>query len=214
MKRYLLALAIIAGAALLSACSYNEHMQKADSDFYASQKDAKKPLFELVAAEGQTIELRGVKSLTVNDPRAGEIKQAVRDTGQGWKTFDRVLGLVGQGIGQYGTAKMVLGVADRIADSAGDRSTHSYIDQSDHSDNSVSIEGSFNSDDDTSGDTIADSYNGDHIGRDLIGGDRTDNSGNIGNDNRQDSPGPIDNSDPGDDCDGASCNPSTEQPEG
>jgi hypothetical protein len=211
MKRLMIVLAL-ASVMVLTACGYNEHMQKADSDFYQSQKDAKKPLFELVAAEGQTIELRGVKSLTVNDPRAGEIKQAVRDTGQGWKTLDRVLGLVGQGIGQYGTAKMVLGVADRIADSAGDRSTHSYIDQSDHSDNSTHIADSFNSDDDTSGDTISDSYNGDHIGRDVIGGDRTDNSGVIGDGNRFESPGPI--SDDGNDCSGSSCNPVEPDPEG
>ena len=77
-------------------------------------------------------------------------------------------------------------------------------------------------DNSTHGDTISDSGNSaidisdsgnGNAGRDLIGGDRIDNAGNIGSDNRQDSPGPIDNSDPGDDCSGASCNP-TEQPEG
>ena len=42
-------------------------------------------------------------------------------------------------------------------------------------------------------------------GRDVIGRDRTDNSGNIGTDNRIGSDGPI--SDDGDDCSGSSCNP-------
>lgn len=44
---------------------------------------------------------------------------------------------------------------------------------------------------------------GDAIGRDAIGGDRIDNDGNIGTDNRIDSPGPIDNS--GDECEGEHC---------
>lgn len=61
--------------------------------------------------------------------------------------------------------------------------------------------------------TITDSNNGDHAGRDIVGRDVIDNSGNYGDDNRQDSPGPIDNSDDGNDCSGSSCNP-TEQPEG
>lgn len=212
MKRFLIVLAL-AGVMVLTACSYNEHMQKADSDYYTSQKDAKKPLFELVAAEGQTIELKGVKSLTVNDPRASEIRPMVRDAHPGWKIADRITG----GIVSLGQAWIsgdtIKGVAGIVADSAGDRSTHSYIDRSDHSDNSTHIADSFNSDNDTSGDTIADSYNGDRIGRDVIGGDRTDNSGVIGDGNRFESPGPIDISDDGDDCTGASCLP-TEQPEG
>lgn len=205
MKRFLMVSAVIAGMLLLSACGYNEHMQKADSDFYQSQKDAKKPLFELVAAEGQTIELKGVKSLTVNDPRASEIRPMVRDAHPGWKIADRITG----GIVSLGQAWIsgdtIKGVASIVAESAGDRSTHSYIDRSDHSDNSSHIADSFNSDDDTSGDTISDSYNGDHIGRDVIGRDRTDNSGVIGDGNRFESPGPI--SDDGNDCSGSSCNP-------
>jgi len=96
-----------------------------------------------------------------------------------------------------------------VADSAGDRSTHSFIDQSDHSDNSTSIVDSYNA-----GDTIADSGNttttisdsgNGNAGRDVIGRDRVDNSGNIGTDNRIGSDGPI--SDDGDDCSGSSCNP-------
>lgn len=48
-----------------------------------------------------------------------------------------------------------------------------------------------------------DQHVGDSIGRDVIGGDRIDNRGNLGTDNRIDSPGPIDNS--GDRCDGEHC---------
>lgn len=67
---------------------------------------------------------------------------------------------------------------------------------------------------DSGNSTITDSQNGDHAGRDIVGRDRIDNSGNYGNDNRQGSDGPIDNSNDGDDCDGASCNPNTPPAEG
>lgn len=48
---------------------------------------------------------------------------------------------------------------------------------------------------------------GDDVGRDQIGGDRVDNNGVIGdyNEYRFESPGPIDNSDPGDDCTDSDC---------
>lgn len=84
--------------------------------------------------------------------------------------------------------------------------TDSYnTDSSDHSEHGDTIVDSGNT-------TITDSQNGDHAGRDIIGRDRIDNSGNYGNDNRQTSPGPIDNSDDGDDCSGESCNPVTPLP--
>lgn len=51
---------------------------------------------------------------------------------------------------------------------------------------------------------VTDSNNGDHAGRDIVGRDRIDNSGNYGSDNRQDSPGPID--DDSGDCRDGSCN--------
>jgi hypothetical protein len=134
-----------------------------------------------------------------------------------------VLGLVERALsvgaavyGQKIQGDSLVDLAGVVASSAGDRSTHSFIDQSDHSDHSTSIADSFNSE---AGDTISDSGNvsdsgNGNAGRDLIGGNRTDNAGNIGTDNRIDSPGPIDSSNPGD-CDGESnCNPTTEQPEG
>lgn len=49
---------------------------------------------------------------------------------------------------------------------------------------------------------------GDNVGRDQTGGDHIDHSGDVGGDWRDTSDGPIDNSDPGDDCTGTSCNPS------
>ena len=130
---------------------------------------------------------------------------------------ERALSVGAAVYGQKIQGDSLVDLAGVVASSAGDRSTHSYIDQSDHSDNSTSISDSYNAGDtiSDSGNTstsISDSGNG-NAGRDLIGRDRIDNSGNIGTDNRQGSDGPIDNSDPGDDCSGESCNP-TEQPEG
>ncbi len=59
--------------------------------------------------------------------------------------------------------------------------------------------------------TITDSQNGDHAGRDIIGRDSIDNSGNYGDDNRQGSPGPIDDHGNPGDCDGAGdCTPPAE----
>jgi len=83
----------------------------------------------------------------------------------------------------------------------------SYNDSSDNSEHGDTISDSGN---------VSDSYNGDHAGRDIVGRDVIDNSGNYGDDNRQGSPGPIDNSDDGDDCSGSSCNPvePTPEPEG
>ena len=132
-----------------------------------------------------------------------------------------VLGLVERALsvgaavyGQKIQGDSLVDLAGVIAGSAGDRSQH--FDYSDHSatDNSVSIADSYNEQGDTISDsgntTIADSNNG-NAGRDLIGRDRIDNSGNIGTENRQDSPGPIDDhSDPGD-CDGSGdCTPPAE----
>lgn len=137
-----------------------------------------------------------------------------------------ILGLVERAVsvgaavyGQKIQGESLVDLAGVIAGSAGDRSTHSYIDQSNHSDNSTSIADSYNdsSDNSTTGDTISDSYNipttidvsGDGSavgdGNDITNGHANDNSGDL----RIDSPGPIDNSDPGDDCDGESCNPVT-----
>jgi len=132
-----------------------------------------------------------------------------------------VLGLVERALsvgaavyGQKIQGDSLVDLAGVIAGSAGDRSQHFDYSDNSETDNSVSIADSYNEQGDTISDsgntTIADSYNG-NAGRDLIGRDRIDNSGNIGTDNRQDSPGPI--TDDGDDCSGSSCNPIVPAPE-
>lgn len=110
---------------------------------------------------------------------------------------------------ELGTVQAVAGLGGAIAAqppgiSVGGNYGDTAIDNSTHGD---TISDSGNT-------AITDSQNGDHAGRDIVGRDRIDNSGNYGNDNRQGSDGPIDNSNDGDDCDGASCNPTTPPAEG
>jgi hypothetical protein len=195
--------------ALLTGCVSNQHRATEAAAFYAAQEGARKPLFELTALPGQTIELRGVQSLVVNDPRASEIKALPVVHSPIWNTVDKLLNIGGQ----YATVKAVgdtfTGVSRTIADSAGDRSTHD--------DHSTHIADSYNDSSDNSqhGDTISDSYNQDNDntagdgsaigdGNSLINGDNAGNSGQIGDDNRQDSPN-DDHSDPGDDCADSDC---------
>lgn len=69
------------------------------------------------------------------------------------------------------------------------------------------ISDSFN-DNSTRGDEIAVSGDGSSVGdgNETVNGDNANNSGNIGEGNRQDSDGPFDDhSDPGDDCTGTDC---------
>lgn len=127
-------------------------------------------------------------------------------------TVDRVIGAGGQILGEKFRMQGMVDLVETVSTNSGDRSQH--FDYSDHSatDNSVSIADSYNEQGDTisdSGNTTIENSNNGNAGRDLIGRDRIDNSGNIGQDNRQDSPGPIDQSDDGDDCSGESCNPIT-----
>lgn len=131
-----------------------------------------------------------------------------------------VLDLVGKALGigaqVYGAqvqGETLVDLAGVIAGSAGDRSTHSFIDQSDHSTHDDSTHGSFNdsSDNSTTGDTISDSGNtpttidvsgdGSSVGdgNSVNNGDNNDNSGDL----RDESAGPIDDNSNSGDCDGA-----------
>jgi len=216
MKRFTLIVLAIAGAALLSACAASR------KDFYDAQNDYREQIAARDAAKAAALQtaaagcaddscriaIAGFAALARGETVAAP--QQYRSEAAGvLNLVDRALGIGGQVYGQKLQADSLVDLAGVIADSAGDRSTHSFIDQSDHSDNSTSIVDSFNA-----GDTIADSGNttttisdsgNGNAGRDVIGRDRTDNSGNIGTDNRIGSDGPI--SDDGNDCSGSSCNP-------
>lgn len=82
----------------------------------------------------------------------------------------------------------------------------------------TNIADSFNdsSDNSTRGDEIAVSGDGSAVGdgNDVVNGDNADNSGNIGEGNRQESDGPFDDhSNPGDECEGDDCQSTTPVPE-
>jgi len=209
------AILLMAGCAANRAAYYSaqsDYRAKVSAD-NAGQREAVASTAASCSDDTCRVAVAAIAALT-RPERIEAPRQYRSEAGSGLGLVDRALGLGQSAYGARMSRDTLLGVAGVIADNAGDRSQH--FDYSDHSatDNSVSISDSYNADNDVSGDTISDSFNGDRIGRDVIGGDRTDNSGVIGDGNRIESPGPIDNSDPGDDCDGASCNPSTEQPEG
>lgn len=223
MIRLLIAILI---AALLSACaaSRNAHYE-AQSEYLAAlaaQNAAKLAAVQSGAASCTDDTCRvavAAFAALVQSERVNRPVQYRSQAGTVLGLVERALSVGAAVYGQKIQGDSLVDLAGVIAGSAGDRSQHFDYSDNSETDNSVSIADSYNEQGDTISDsgntTIADSYNG-NAGRDLIGRDRVDNSGNIGNDNRQESPGPIDNSDDGDDCSGESCNPviPTPEPEG
>ena len=214
MIRLLIAILI---AALLSACASSRNAHYAAQSEYrtaiAAQNAAKLAAVQSAASDCKTDTCRvsvAAMAALVQSERVERPVQYRSQAGTVLGLVERALSVGAAVYGQKIQGDSLVDLAGVIAGSAGDRSQH--FDYSDHSatDNSVSIADSYNEQGDTISDsgntTIANSNNG-NAGRDLIGRDRVDNSGNIGNDNRQGSDGPIDNSDDGDDCSGASCNP-------
>lgn len=203
----------------------------ADYALYANKFEAlqsqQKPLFELKSVAGQTIKLEGVDSLVVNAP--SNAASALRPPAQkptfmselrataavlipglqiaaNWDNNNRreetaqVLATV-NAQREASIVESVVGLGQSIAaQPPGYVITDSYNDSSDNS---------------ATGDTITDSGNtpttinvsgdGSSVGdgNDVTNGDNNDNSGDL----RDSSPGPIDQSDDGDDCSGSSCNP-------
>lgn len=213
----IVAILLMAGCAANRAAYYSaqaDYRAKVSAD-NAGQREAVASTAASCSDDTCRVAVAAIAALT--RPERIEAPRQYRSEAGSWLGLvDRALGIGANAYGARMSRDTLLGVAGVIADSAGDRSTHSYIDQSDHSDNSTSIVDSYNA-----GDTIADSGNttttisdsgNGNAGRDVIGRDRTDNSGNIGTDNRIGSDGPI--SDDGNDCSGSSCNPVEPDPEG
>lgn len=202
----------------------------ADYALYANKVEAmqqQKPLFEMKGIEGQPIKLEGVSSLVVNAP--SNAASALRPPAQkptfmselrataavlipglqiaaNWDNNNRreetaqVLATV-NAQREASIVESVVGLGQSIAAQPPSYViTDSYNDSSDNS---------------ATGDTITDSGNtpttinvsgdGSSVGdgNDVTNGDNNDNSGDL----RDSSPGPIDQSDDGDDCSGSSCNP-------
>ena len=200
---------------LLSACAASRNAHYAAQSEYrsaiAAQNAAKLAAVQSSAASCSDDVCRvsvAAMAALVQSERVERPVQYRSQAGTVLGLVERALSVGAAVYGQKIQGDSLVDLAGVIAGSAGDRSQH--FDYSDHSatDNSVSIADSYNEQGDTISDsgntTIADSNNG-NAGRDLIGRDRVDNSGNIGNDNRQDSPGPIE--DESGDCRDGSCNP-------
>lgn len=221
MKRLMIVLAM-ACALLLTACAASR------KDFYDAQNDYREQVSARDAAKAAALQtaaagcaddscriaIAGFAALARGETLAAPAQY--RSEGSAvLNLVDRALGIGGSAYGARMNRDTLVGIASIVADSAGDRSTHSFIDNSDHSDNSTSIVDSYNAGDtiSDSGNTstsISDSNNG-NAGRDVIGRDSVDNSGNIGTDNRIGSDGPIDDHGNPGDCDGAGdCTPPAE----
>ena len=214
----------IAAILLTAGCAASRNAHYAAQSEYrnaiAAQNAAKLSAVQSAAADCKSDTCRVSVAAMAALVQSERVERPVQYQSQATSVLGLVERALSVGAAVYGQkiqGDSLVDLASVVASSAGDRSTHSFIDNSDHSDNSTSIVDSYNAGDtiSDSGNTstsISDSNNG-NAGRDVIGRDSVDNSGNIGTDNRIGSDGPIDNSDPGDDCSGSNCNP-TEQPEG
>lgn len=216
MKRLITITLALAGVLLLSACAASRQAYY-DANTKAAEANALavKAKFDALAAASANCQTEGCTGMALmgiamtETPQAQAIRQY---RSEGWQLVglgERALALGFQAWSEDSRNDLFGGLFEAFSNNAGDRSIR--IDQSDHSNNSTNIADSFNSE---AGDTFTDSgntttrdSNNGNAGRDRIGRDRIDNAGNFGADNRQGSDGPIDNSDPGDDCTGESCNP-------
>ncbi|MBI2397722.1 MAG: hypothetical protein HYV17_07980 [Xanthomonadales bacterium] len=210
MKRMMM-FAMLLVAMALAGCMHNKwRAEEAESYVNAQEKAiaAQKPIVSFEAAEGQVIELRGVKKFEVYAP-----------------TNARVLALPQQRSGFWGFAEKALVTGGRYLlghdalKFGSDFLTRAFDGSGDHSQTTINIEDSYNDQSDQSehGDTYTDSQHiagpvagpGAGIGNALDIDESTHQEGDgsaFGDENtiRNESPGPIqeDNSDPGDDCTG------------
>jgi hypothetical protein len=217
MKALCIALAML----LLTACTHNRWRTEEARAHYEAQREAiagRQPLFELRAAEGQTIVLQGVSALIVHDPREQQVTPLPQPEHPVWAILRATLpslvtGYVGLSQArysrdisreQYSFLGRVIDAAqpsihvggDYVTGQVGDNIGRDYI---------TGQVGDYAGRDQVGGDQT-------HAGRDIITGDRNHNRG------RQDSPGPIIDDHSGDCREGADCSapppPPDTDPEG
>lgn len=220
MKRMMMSATLLA-VAMLSGCMHNKwRADEAESFVNAQEKAiaAQKPLVSFEAAEGQTIELRGVKKFEVYAPNDAHVVALPQQRSGFWGFAGK---LVDRGLQYYGL-KFGSDMLGRMFDSAASNA-------GDHSTTTINIADSYNDQSDASshGDTIVDSQvidgpvagPGAGIGNAFALDESTHQDGDgsaFGDSNdivnnegeiRDESPGPIseDNSDPGNDCTGSDC---------
>lgn len=212
-------------AVALVGCAHNAHRTAEAQAYYQAQQaqaEQRPPLFELRAQPGQTIQLSGVESLVVNDPREISINPLPQQRNQMLGLFETALRVAAPIYGAKIAADGLVDLADSIGRNSGDHSvttiSDSYNTRGDTVDGDVSGTGAGIGNTATIGNGAAvgdgnwvDNATGDRAGGDLIGRDRidTDIGGDqIGGDRidtgdrRTDSPGPFDQ---GDCRDGGDC---------
>ena len=210
---------LLLASLVLAGCSHNAHRAQAEAAYYNAQAAAasdRQPIVELVARPGEAIVLQGVERFAVYAPEHGQAIQQY----QGGPTFAETAAGIVRDAGPLFLGYSGYRALERLGTAAIDRAggnTH------------ISNSGRMASPGDTAGGDLIHGDRIDNRGRmgspghdgnqgrigsdgDEIGGDRIDNRGrwHSPGDNRDASPGPIDQ---GGDCrDGADC--STEPPGG
>ena len=130
MNKFLIFLSLVF---ILTGCATTAEKQKTANDYYTAQKDfaasqaaGKKPIFEMKGIEGQSIELKGVQSLTVWG--GGEGQQATLQAAPVQRSEfveglgmvkDTILGIMPYALG----AKVITGIAKISADGRGATTT-------------------------------------------------------------------------------------------
>ena len=205
------AILLMAGCAASRQAYYDANTKAAEANALAV-----KAKFDALAAAAANCDTEGCSGMAMmgialtETPRAQAIPQYSEPWLRALQFGERAISIGGNVYGQKIQADALIGLAGVVSENAGDRSQR--FDYSDHSttnvDNSVAIADSYNSDDDTSGDT--DSNNTDVSG--VIVADSTDVAVETGEGDQ--SVKNPDSSNPGN-CDGVNtCNPVTNpQPE-
>lgn len=198
----------IALALLLSGCMHNRHRTEEAKAHYAAQEkaiEARKPIFELRASEGETIVLQGVSALIVHDPREQRIEAMPQREHPLW------------GIARAAVPHLLswdLGKTQSRHARDTSREQYSFLGRViDSAQPSIHVGGDYvpGQIGDNVGRDYITGHVGDYAGRDQVGRDQTqvgrdftvgDRNHNRG---RQDSPGPIIDDNAGDCRDGADC---------
>jgi len=190
IARFLL---VCSALVLLAGCTENRWRAQEAQSYYTSQQQlaaTRKPLFELKAQPGQTIQLSGIESLTVNDPREQKVDALPEHRNQLLDSAVKVLSIAAPLVGAKIAADGVTNLVDVVGKNGGDHSV-------------TNITGSYNSQGDTLNGSIKGNVSGNGAGVGNVyhdsstaiagNGNAAGTSNNVqnGNDNRQSSSGPT-----------------------
>jgi len=178
---------IALAAVLLGGCAHNAHRTaEAQAHYQAQQTLAalRPPLFELRAQPGQTIQLSGVESLVVHDPRELSITPLPQQRSQLLGLLETAVRVAAPIYGVKIAADSLVDLADSIGRNSGDHSVTTISDSNNTRGDTIGDvagpgAGLGNSTSVGAGaavgdDNWVDNATGDRVGGDQIGGDRID----------------------------------------